>query len=74
MELFEQWGTRHAGLFTFAASARHVGLYQKFGFWPRYLTAIMSMPVTPPQAPTPSSRLSEFAADARTASLRRCGT
>ena len=65
MELFEQWGTRHAGLFTFAESARHVGLYQKFGFWPRYLTAIMSRPVTPPQAPTPASRLSELAADAR---------
>jgi GNAT superfamily N-acetyltransferase len=65
MELFESWGTRHAGLFTFAASAKHVGLYQKFGFWPRFLTAIMTTAVTPPQAPPPSSRLSEFAADAR---------
>jgi GNAT superfamily N-acetyltransferase len=42
MELFAQWGTKHAGLFTFAHSTKHVGLYQKFGFWPRYLTAIMS--------------------------------
>ena len=24
------------------ASAKHVGLYQKFGYWPRYLTAIMT--------------------------------
>ena len=29
---FEDWGTNHAGLFTFAQSAKHVGLYGKFGF------------------------------------------
>jgi hypothetical protein len=29
-------------LFTFPQSAKHVGLYQKFGYWPRYLTAIMT--------------------------------
>jgi GNAT superfamily N-acetyltransferase len=41
---FENWGTRHAGLFTFAQSAKHVGLYGKFGFHPRFLTAIMAAP------------------------------
>jgi GNAT superfamily N-acetyltransferase len=45
MEIFEKWGTKHAGLFTFAHSPKHVGLYQKFGFWPRFLTAVMSMDV-----------------------------
>ena len=45
MELFDRWGTKHAGLFTFAHSTKHIGLYQKFGFWPRFLTAIMSMQV-----------------------------
>ena len=47
MECFDKWGTRHAGLFTFAHSQKHVGLYQKFGFWPRFLTAIMSKKVEP---------------------------
>jgi GNAT superfamily N-acetyltransferase len=47
MECFDRWGTRHAGLFTFAHSQKHVGLYQKFGFWPRFLTAIMSEKVEP---------------------------
>ena len=47
MDLFAAWGTRHAGLFTFAQSARHVGLYQRYGFWPRFLTAVMSAPVDP---------------------------
>jgi GNAT superfamily N-acetyltransferase len=44
MERFEDWGTRHAGLFTFAQSAKHVALYQKFGFYARFLTAIMHAP------------------------------
>lgn len=42
MALFEKWGTKHAGLFTFAHSPKHVGLYQKFGFSPRFLTLVMS--------------------------------
>lgn len=42
MKIFERWGSRHLGLFTFAQSSKHVHLYQKFGFWPRYLTAVMS--------------------------------
>ncbi len=42
MEAFENWGVTHAGLFTFPQSPKHINLYQKFGFWPRYLTAVMS--------------------------------
>jgi GNAT superfamily N-acetyltransferase len=48
MDLFEKWGVREAGLFTFAQSPKHIGLYQKFGFWPRFLTAIMSKAVSAP--------------------------
>jgi hypothetical protein len=49
IECFATWGTRHAGLLTFAHSPKHVHLYQKFGFWPRSLTAVLSKPV--PAAP-----------------------
>src|SRR5579871_4430999 len=42
MKVFDGWGLRHSGLFTFPQSAKHVGLYQKFGYWPRYLTALMT--------------------------------
>jgi GNAT superfamily N-acetyltransferase len=42
MKTFDKWGVRHTGLYTFAQSAKHVALYQKFGYWPRYLTAIMN--------------------------------
>src|ERR1700722_5345696 len=44
MDQFAAWGTRHTGLFTFAHSAKHVALYQKFGYYARFLTAIMSAP------------------------------
>ncbi|MFN7949800.1 MAG: GNAT family N-acetyltransferase [Blastocatellia bacterium] len=47
MECFDRWGTKHVGLFTFAHSQKHIGLYQKFGFWPRFLTFIMSRQVEP---------------------------
>ncbi|MCU1613429.1 MAG: family acetyltransferase [Frankiales bacterium] len=42
MDLFDTWEVRQAGLFTFPHSAKHAGLYQKFGFWPQYLTPVMS--------------------------------
>ncbi len=45
IECFKSWGSRHLGLFTFAQSTKHISLYQKFGFYPRFLTAIMSKPV-----------------------------
>ena len=43
MTIFERWGVRHTGLYTFPHSAKHMALYQKFGYWPRYLTAIMTL-------------------------------
>jgi len=42
MNLFDRAGVQEAGLFTFPHSPKHIGLYQKFGFWPRFLTAILS--------------------------------
>jgi GNAT superfamily N-acetyltransferase len=44
MDLFEQWGTRQAALFTFPQSPKHIALYQKYGFWPQCLTAVMTKP------------------------------
>lgn len=47
MDLFRRWGNRHLGLYTFAHSPKHMTLYQKFGFWPRDLVAIMAREVRP---------------------------
>jgi predicted N-acetyltransferase YhbS len=46
VDVLDGWGARHQGLFTFAQSSRHHRFYERFGFWPRFLTAIMSRPVT----------------------------
>jgi len=45
MELFERWDCRHTGLFTFSNSPKHAALYQKFDYWPQYLTPVMSKDV-----------------------------
>jgi ribosomal protein S18 acetylase RimI-like enzyme len=42
MEQFDTWGTRQVGLFTFAQSPKHIALYQKHGFYARFLTALMA--------------------------------
>jgi GNAT superfamily N-acetyltransferase len=47
LALFETWGCRHTGLYTYSGSPKHLALYQKFGFCPRALTAIMSKKVRP---------------------------
>jgi len=52
---FDRWGVRHAGLATFPHSTKHVWLYQKFGFYPRYLTAVMAAPGTAGALPPSSS-------------------
>jgi len=46
LEAFERWELRQAGLFTFPDSPKHVGLYQRHGFWPRFLTPLTAKPVT----------------------------
>lgn len=42
VRVFDKQGLKRTALFTFAQSAKHVGLYQKFGYWPGYLTALMT--------------------------------
>src|SRR6202171_5153891 len=72
MDLFDRWGIRHAGLFTFAASAKHIGLYQKFGFWPRFLTALMELPVVAEHNSAQWARFSEFSPKGKKSCLQAC--
>jgi GNAT superfamily N-acetyltransferase len=71
MDLFDAWGVRDAGLYTFSNSPKHVALYQKFGFWPRFLTALMSMPVTTPGAIS-GTNYSQLDPSERSAALAAC--
>ena len=72
MEVFSKWNVRHTGLFTFAQSPKHIGLYQKYGFWPRFLTAIMSKPVQPRGQQSQWSRYSEANESEQEGILRAC--
>ncbi|MFC2021247.1 GNAT family N-acetyltransferase [Chloroflexota bacterium] len=72
MELFSKWGIKQAGLFTPADSAKHVGLYQKFGFWPRFLTAVMSKPAGKPDQASRWSRYSDVPESNRIDYLTKC--
>ena len=72
MKIFEGWCTRHLGLFTFAQSAKHVHLYQKYGFWPRYLTAVMSKDVGKKDADVEMVSYSELDPDGQSEMLQEC--
>jgi len=70
--LFDRWGTAHAGLFTFAHSAKHLGLYQKFGFWPRFLTPVMAKPAVAGQRSSWAIRYTELPPVERVRAIDAC--
>jgi predicted N-acetyltransferase YhbS len=69
---FEGWGTRHNGLFTFAHSGLHVGLYSKLGYRARFLTAIMTAPARAGAEAASWSRYSKFSDEDRRAVEAAC--
>ena len=71
--LLDDWGVAHAGLFTFAHSPRHLGLYQKFGFRPRALTLLLARAVTGCSASVEWSSLAALDMRSRAAALDQCG-
>lgn len=78
IERFAEWGIKHAGLFTWSHSPKHTYLYQKFGFWARFLTAIMSKSVVErlmvgEDEPEPQwSRFSALSEEDREEALKVC--
>lgn len=72
MKCFDKWRIKHAGLFTFPHSQKHVGLYQRFGFWPRFLTAVMSKQIEPRTSSAGWSRFSDVPETDREGSIGVC--
>jgi GNAT superfamily N-acetyltransferase len=66
MDLFASRGTKHLGLFTFAHSPKHVVLYERFGFAPRFLIAVLEAAVDMPRDTVSYLLLSDLAARDRT--------
>src|SRR4028118_1179765 len=79
MERFAEWGIEHAGLFTWSHSPKHTYLYQRFGFWARFLTAIMSKSVVErlmvgeDEPESQWSRFSGLSEGDREETLKACG-
>jgi GNAT superfamily N-acetyltransferase len=71
MQLFADRGIAHSGLFTFPHSAKHLGLYQKFGYLPQHLTPVMGRPVGI-TAPLPGWRTISAAGVDRDALVASC--
>ena len=71
MEQFDTWGTQQVGLFTFSQSAKHIALYQRYGFYARFLTAIMSAKAVR-QTVAGWSRFSELSQVQREEALQSC--
>ncbi len=69
---FAQWGTQQAGLFTFPNSPKHHALYQKFGFYPRFLTFIMAKPIQAVQQDLPGTKYSQLNLEQRSHCLKEC--
>jgi GNAT superfamily N-acetyltransferase len=72
MELFEKWGCRHTGLFTFSHSPKHAALYQKFDYWARFLTAVMSKQLAPSTSQFNYARFSELPVAQKEEALAAC--
>jgi len=47
MKCFEEWNVTHSGAMTFANSPKHINLYRKFGYHPRFLIPFMSKKIEP---------------------------
>jgi N-acetylglutamate synthase-like GNAT family acetyltransferase len=72
MALFRKWGMRHTGLFTFPESPKHAALYQKFGFWSRFLTPLMEKKVERMAAEPQFLKFSEGSADEKAQWIQAC--
>lgn len=74
LDCFQRWGVTHAGLFTWPHSPKHLALYQRYGFWPRFLTPVLSRPVgQQPAAPSSTwTAYSSLTDSARADCLRKC--
>ncbi|MBD2080733.1 GNAT family N-acetyltransferase [Leptolyngbya sp. FACHB-17] len=69
---FAEWETQQARLFTFPNSPKHHALYQKFGFYPRFLTFIMAKPIQIVQQDLPGVKYSELGSQQQSDCLKEC--
>lgn len=71
VDQLDAWSVRLAGLFTFPNSPKHIGLYHRYGFYPRTLTALMQHRVTRAEPARAIVRLSTTSPNDRGELLRQ---
>lgn len=72
MDCFERWRTSHAGLFTFAQSPKHLSLYYRYGFRPRFLTAVMAKQIDTSRPEPTWTRYSDLPHNKKQAAAAAC--
>jgi predicted N-acetyltransferase YhbS len=72
MERFAAWDCHQLGLFTFPHSPKHLALYQRFGFWPQSLTALMAKSVGAAPASARWIGLTDMSASERQRTVEIC--
>lgn len=72
LDLLSAAGVRQAGLFTFPESAKHLGLYQRFGFWPQHLTCILGKQLSDARTGELPLLYSALASGEKEESLKAC--
>jgi len=72
MALFDRWGVRQIGLFTFPDSAKHHALYGRYGFTRQELTPVMAKPVEAQASAGGWLAYSALTPSARAVSLAAC--
>lgn len=72
LPLLERWGVAHASLFT-RPEPKNIHLYQSFGFWPGFLTALTAKQLSDGPAGTPGWHgLAGLGADERATAVEQC--
>lgn len=70
MAKFQEWGTRHISFCTFTNSPKHLWLYGKFGFAPRFLIAVCAKAILPKQKALEAKRFSQLSSEEQQESLK----
>jgi GNAT superfamily N-acetyltransferase len=72
MAMLKRWDVLHRGLYTFAQSPKHIALYQRYGFWPRFLTAVMEKELQPRQHQVQYEKFSVLSASGKKETIAAC--
>lgn len=72
LKTFSDWNIRYSAFFTTIATPKNVALYQRYDYWPRFLSMMMERPVGAEPAPEGMGLYSDLAESERVGVLEAC--